>query len=162
MCFERDPECLACQDTKEKQVNVASKMTTSDFVNNFILAKGSLDLTVSPSKTLDAPIEPVVYDSAGSCFYCCTGALAALKGKTLRAITLIMHYFEEFVSHFLWTHTQHSHFWYLVFLPVFAYILTAEHLSEPLSSLVDNGEVITIMDAVWGKNVKRCLKVKYV
>jgi hypothetical protein len=81
MVFERDPECTSCQDTKEKLVSVPSTLKVAEFVDQFILASGAIDLsTVSGGVDLKPPTEPVVYDSSDMCFYCVTGPLAALKG----------------------------------------------------------------------------------
>jgi len=49
MSFERDPECMHRQDTKEKVVAVGRRLTVRAFVDEFVLAHGALDLaTVVP------------------------------------------------------------------------------------------------------------------
>jgi len=50
----------------------------------------------------------------------------------------------------------------LVYFILSEYTFEAHNLAEPLCNLVDTDEVITITDAAWGKNVKRCLKIRYV
>ena len=116
--FERDPECMHCQDTKEKTVKVPASTTVAAFVESFVLQPGALDLTtVVDGVIIPATVEPMVYDGEGLCFYCTTAPLAAMK---------------------------------------------ASNLPKPLSELVDHGEVVSITDARWGKNVKRALKVAYV
>mmetsp|Transcript_70389 Transcript_70389/g.159240 ORF Transcript_70389/g.159240 Transcript_70389/m.159240 type:complete len:552 (-) Transcript_70389:140-1795(-) len=120
--FERDPECLHCQDTKQKDVQVprgGGGLTVRGFVERFVLAPGALDLgTVAGpgASTLPGPREPLVYDSEGGCFYCTTGKLAAMK---------------------------------------------ASNMDQALEDFVEDGEVVTITDATWGKNVKRALRVQY-
>lgn len=165
MCFERDPECLACQDTKEKQVLVSPTLTVSEFVTKYILAKDSLDLSTTDG-SLTSPSEPVVIDSDGDCFYCVTGPLAALKGGRSCILLFVYHVviFLAGVCGFFCSQQQPLSLSYHHSLASFLILclFIAHHLSAPLSSVVDSDEVITVMDAVWGKNIKRCLKVKYV
>ena len=116
--FQRDPECMHCQDTKERAVNVPRGTTVADFVSTLVLAAGAIDLsTVTEGVALTPPQEPMVYDSEGDCFYCTIGKLGEMK---------------------------------------------AGNLSAPLSDFVDDGEVVTITEASWGKNVKRALKISHV
>jgi len=92
MVFERDPECTSCQDTKEKLVSVPSTMKVAEFVDQFILANGAIDLSTVSGVDLKPPTEPVVYDSSDMCFYCVTGPLAALKGiRTSVLFLFLMH-----------------------------------------------------------------------
>jgi hypothetical protein len=118
LTFQRDPECLHCQDTKEKTIAVPAAATVAAFVAAFVLSPHALDLSTvaDGGVALPAAAEPMVYDADGLCFYCTTGPLAAMK---------------------------------------------AGNLARRLSALVDDGEVVTITDARWGKNVKRALKVTY-
>jgi len=37
----------------------------------------------------------------------------------------------------------------------------ATNLEQPLSNFVNDGEVVSITDATWGKNVKRALRVTF-
>jgi hypothetical protein len=88
-----------------------------EFVQQFVFAPGALDLsTVVEGTSLPPPLEPMVYDSEGLCFYCTTGALAALK---------------------------------------------AGNTDKPLGEFLDDGEVCSLTDSTWGKNVKRSLRVNF-